>query len=282
VGRSHKHEMLHPKQLLDRYGLEAKKSLGQNFISDENILARIAGAAELTTEDQVLEVGPGLGGLTHVLAQTAARVIAVELDDRLLPILAHELAEYDNVTIVHGDILAQNPADWFGARPYKVVANVPYYITGAILRHLLAGVAKPAMMVLTVQKEVAERMTAVPGNMSLLAVSVQFYGRATIVDQLKAGAFWPRPDVDSAVVRLDLQAGPRLPLADESTFFRIVKAGFSQKRKQLKNNLRVLGLTAAAIDSAMTQAGIDGRRRAETLSLEEWVALYFSLQGGDV
>jgi 16S rRNA (adenine1518-N6/adenine1519-N6)-dimethyltransferase len=265
--------MLPPKQILTHYGIEAKKSLGQNFISDENILARIAAAADLTRGDNVLEVGPGLGSLTHHLARAAGRVVAIEVDDRLLPILQVELGGYDNVELVHGDILEQDPAQWFGTEPYKVVANLPYYITGAILRHLLSGESKPGLMVLTVQKEVAERMTAAPGNMSLLSVSVQFYGRATIVDQLKAGAFWPRPGVDSAIVRLDLWPEPIVPVGDEKAFFHVVKMGFSQKRKQLKNNLRGLGLAPAEVERALAEAGIDGRRRAETLSLAEWATL---------
>jgi 16S rRNA (adenine1518-N6/adenine1519-N6)-dimethyltransferase len=266
--------MLHPKQILSHYGIEAKKSLGQNFISDDNVLARVAAAADLRRADNVLEVGPGLGSLTHHLARAAGRVVAVELDARLLPILRVELGHYDNVELVQGDILEQDPSQWFGAEPYKVVANVPYYITGAILRHLLSGKSKPGLMVLTVQKEVADRMTAVPGNMSLLSVSVQFYGRATIVDRLKAGAFWPRPGVDSAIVRLELWPEPVAPQADEKAFFHIVKMGFSQKRKQLKNNLRGLGMSATEVERAMEEASIDGRRRAETLSLEEWTVLH--------
>jgi 16S rRNA (adenine1518-N6/adenine1519-N6)-dimethyltransferase len=269
--------MLHPKQILTHYGLEAKKSLGQNFISDENILARIAAAAELTPADNVLEVGPGLGSLTHQLARAAGRVVAVELDDRLLPILALEMGGYDNVELVHGDILEQEPAQWFGSEPYKVVANLPYYITGAILRHLLSAESKPQLMVMTVQKEVADRMTAVPGNMSLLSVSVQFHGRATIVDSLKAGAFWPRPGVDSAIVRLEVAPEPLVPVADEKAFFHLVRMGFSQKRKQLKNNMRALGRSDEEVERALAEAGIDGRRRAETLSLEEWAKLYQAL-----
>jgi 16S rRNA (adenine1518-N6/adenine1519-N6)-dimethyltransferase len=139
---------------------------------------------------------------------------------------------------------------------------------------LLAGASKPRLMVLTVQKEVAERITAVPNHMSLLAISVQFYGRPAIVDELKAGAFWPRPDVDSALVRIDLTEKTAVPLAEERAFFHVVRIGFSQKRKQLKNNLRGLGLSAGEIETALAQAGVDGRRRAETLSLAEWVALY--------
>lgn len=266
---------MHAKQLLDRHGIEAKKSLGQNFLDDENVLRRLIDAADLTAADQVLEIGPGVGSLTRLLAEAAARVVAVELDDRLLPILREELAPYDNVTLIHGDILAQDPADLF-AEPYKVVANVPYYITGAILRHLLEAAHKPALLVLTVQKEVAERIVATPPDMSLLAVSVQYYGRAAVVATIKAGAFWPRPDVDSAVVRVDLTQGQRVD--DEQRFFRIVKAGFSQKRKQLQKNLRQLGLEKTAVRRALIAAGVDGRRRAETVTLPEWRAIYEALE----
>lgn len=262
---------MHPKQILQQYNVEPKKSLGQNFLFRRNILAQIADAADLSKEDQVLEIGPGLGGLTHQLAQRAGFVVAVELDKRLLPILRKELIGYSNVELIHGDILEKNPEVWF-TQPYKVVANVPYYITGAILRHLLAGAQKPSLVVMTVQKEVAQRLTAVPPNMSLLAVSVQFYGRTSLITTIKAGAFWPRPDVDSAVIRIDLQE--RNPITDEQAFFRMVKTGFSQKRKQLKNNLRNLGYRAAEVAEVLEVAGIDGRRRAQTLTLDEWVSLY--------
>ncbi|MCB9422499.1 MAG: ribosomal RNA small subunit methyltransferase A [Ardenticatenaceae bacterium] len=260
---------MHPKHLLERHGLEPKKSLGQNFLFDEQILSRIVAAAEVVETDHVLEIGPGLGSLTQVLAETAASVTAVELDSRFLPILQEQLQPYNNVTLVHGDILEQNPADWFDG-PYKVVANVPYYITGAILRHLLSAPPRPSVMVLTVQKEVAERVTAVPPHMSLLAVSVQYYGQVQIVDTIKAGAFWPRPDVDSAVIHLEIKNGTQMNADDTDLFFRIVKAGFSQKRKQLQKNLRQLEYDQGKIADILEQAGINGRRRAETLNLDEW------------
>jgi 16S rRNA (adenine1518-N6/adenine1519-N6)-dimethyltransferase len=329
---------MHPKHLLDRYQIEPKKSLGQNFLSDEGLLARIVAAADLSPEDEALEVGPGLGALTRPLARAARRVVAVELDGRLLPVLESELGGLGNVELVHGDVLQLYPADWFAA-PYVVVANVPYYITGAILRHLLDGRPRPRRLVLTVQREVADRLTARPPEMSLLAVSVQYYGRVRLVSTVKAGAFWPRPEVDSAVVRIDvderhlLSAGkpapsplgrgmgrgslspssslagdekvsPASPLSGfsalpeeenplpnplpqgegavlpalpndstEAAFFRLVRAGFSEKRKQLKNNLRGLGLGDEAIAAALAAAGIDGRRRAETLTVEEWEGL---------
>ncbi len=262
----------HPKAILDRYGLQPKKSLGQNFLFDDQILAQITVAAELTPDDEVLEIGPGLGSLTRHLAQTARRVVAVELDDRLLPLLHRELALYPQVEIVHGDILTQDPGQLFPDRAYKVVANVPYYITAGILRHVVSGPVKPVLLVMTVQKEVAQRLLARPDEMSLLAVSVQFYGRPTLVGTIRAGAFWPRPEVDSAIVRVDLRRRDVIS-ADEATFFRVVRAGFSQKRKQLKNNLRGLGFSAEFLSQALSQAGVDGRRRAETLSLTEWANL---------
>ena len=267
---------MHPKQLLTRYQIEPKKSLGQNFLFDDNVLTRIVEAAELSPLEPVLEIGPGLGSLTRLLAQTAAQVMAVELDQRFLPILQTELAYFDNVRLIHGDILEQN-LDALFEQPYKVVANVPYYITGAILRHLLSAEYKPTSLVMTVQKEVAERLTAVPPNMTLLAVSTQLYGEAEIITTIKAGAFWPRPDVDSAVIRLQLYPKPLLPFAQEAAFFKLVRAGFSQKRKQLKNNLRQLGYNQDEITTILAKATVDGRRRAQTLTLNEWIAIHQNL-----
>jgi 16S rRNA (adenine1518-N6/adenine1519-N6)-dimethyltransferase len=260
---------MQPKKLLAQYQIEPKKSLGQAFLHDPEILARIVAAADLSPSDQVLEIGPGLGQLTQLLAEKSRQVIAVELDGRLLPILRAETAACENVKLIHGDILAHPPETLFW-QPYKVVANVPYYITGAILRHLLDSENRPSMMVLTVQKEVAQRITASPPQMSLLAVSVQYYGRATLLETIKAGAFWPRPDVDSAVIRID-RTEAKAPDAD--WFFRVARAGFAQRRKQLKNNLRVLGFSSDEIASALVEAQLDGRRRAETLGLTEWKAL---------
>ncbi len=275
---------MHPRLILERYGIAPKQSLGQNFLYDEGLLARIVAAAELSPGDAVLEIGPGLGALTRQLAQAAGRVVAVELDDRLLPILRYELEPFSNVELVHGDILRVDPAAWFDG-PFVVVANVPYYITGAILRHLLDGRPRPARLVLTVQREVAERLAAKPPDMSLLAVSVQYYGTVRVVGTVKAGAFWPRPEVDSAVVRVDVDErfssrGEREKggKGEEEAFFRVVRAGFSEKRKQLKNNLRHLGLGDEVIAAVLEAAGIDGRRRAETLTIEEWKALVKGLE----
>lgn len=271
--------MEHPKHILARYDLEAKKSLGQNFLHDDNILADIVAAASVQASDNVLEIGAGLGALTQHLAQAAQRVVAVELDQNLLPILQKQLEPYANVEIVHGDILALDPATWFGDEPYKVVANVPYYITGAILEHLLGGATKPDVLVITVQKEVAERMTAAPGEMTLLAVSVQLFGDVDIVRQVSAGAFWPRPDVDSAIVRFRRHPRPALLPSEEKAFFRVVKVAFSQKRKQLQKNLRALGHDRGALVALLESIGIAPQRRAETLSIAEWLKLYDALKG---
>lgn len=260
--------------LLRRFNLRPKKSLGQNFLMDEGALAKVVAAAELNADDIVLEIGPGLGSLTRHLAKAAQRVIAVELDQTLLPALEYVLAGYHNVQIIHGDILQLPTSSLQLPNTYKVVANIPYYITSAVIRRLLEAEPRPSRMVLTVQREVAERMCAAPDDMSLLAVSVQFYSQPTIAARISAGAFYPRPDVDSAVVRLDVRPAPAVAVEDVNHFFRVVKAGFSQKRKQLRNALSGgLRLDNKAVDDVLAQAGIDPKRRAETLTLDEWGAL---------
>jgi 16S rRNA (adenine1518-N6/adenine1519-N6)-dimethyltransferase len=268
--------MPHPldvRSLLREFDLRAKKGLGQNWLVDEAALAHIADAADLTPQDTVLEIGPGLGSLTRHLAERAGRVVAVELDADLVPPLRRVLMDYTNVTIVQGDILQFDPATLFSPG-YKVAANLPYYITSAVIRHLLEASLRPALIVLTVQLEVAHRITARPGNMSLLAVSVQFYGKPTLVTRITAGSFYPAPQVDSAVVRIEPYAQPAVDVTDRDQFFAVVKAGFSQKRKQLHNALSAgLARPQAEAADALARAGLDGRRRAETLSLAEWAAL---------
>jgi 16S rRNA (adenine1518-N6/adenine1519-N6)-dimethyltransferase len=265
---------LHVPALLRRFNLRPKKRLGQNFLVDESALARVAAAADLSRQDTVLEIGPGLGSLTRHLARTAARVVAVELDAALLPALEYVLQPYPNVEIIHADVLRLSPAALRLPPSFKVVANIPYYITSAVIRHLLEAEVKPSLIVLTLQREVAERICASPGEMSLLAVSVQFYTAPRIVSRLPAGTFYPRPEVESAVVRLEVLARPAVAVADVERFFRVAKAGFSQKRKQLRNALSGgLRLEVRQADALLARAGIDPRRRAETLTLEEWGAL---------
>ncbi len=282
--------------LIRRFDLDPKKSLGQNFLVDESHLARIAAAADLTAADTVLEIGPGLGVLTRHLAAQAGRVVAVELDDRLIPVLAELFADQPNVSFVHADILKVDPAGLVAggrwqvageqspstqspipsprAPSYKVVANLPYYITSAVLRHLLESAQPPTLAVVMVQREVAQRIVAGPGDMSLLAVGVQFFAEAKIVQKVPAGAFHPRPKVDSAVLRLDVRPQPAVADVEPEWYFSVVRAGFGQKRKQLRNSVAAgLGMTKEAVEAGLLSAGIDPQRRAETLSLAEWGAL---------
>jgi 16S rRNA (adenine1518-N6/adenine1519-N6)-dimethyltransferase len=271
---------------LGERGLKGKKSLGQNFLVDGRAVQRIVDAANLEREDTVLEIGPGPGALTVQLAQRAGQVIAVEVDERMLAPLSESLRPYTHVRVVHGDILEQDLAVLVGNRPYKVVANLPYYITSAVLRHIFESAARPSLVVVTVQREVAERIVGYPRGrsrprghrrpprMSLLAVSVQFYGVPRIVARIPAGAFRPVPKVDSAVVRVDVYDPLPWGAVDERAFFRTARAGFGQPRKQLRNALaHGLSMPVERVLAALERAGIEGRRRAETLSIEEWVAL---------
>lgn len=268
--------MTHPKHILARHGLDAKKSLGQNFLFDDNVLQKIVDAAQVAPGMAVLEIGPGLGHLTAKLLEAAEAVTAVELDSRFLPILQDQFNGYANFTLIHGDILAVDVAEIM-ERPFSVVANVPYYITGAILKHLLSAPRKPTNLVLTVQKEVADRLAAAPPNMSLLSATTQYYGTVEQIGTIKAGAFYPRPDVDSAIVRITMHNALPLDPAQEQRFMKLLKVGFSQKRKQLKNNLRQLGLNKQTLKTTFEQAKIDPTRRPQTLRVDEWLALFVSL-----
>jgi len=263
------------RNLLRRHNLFPKKRLGQNFLVDETALAKVAAAAELGPDDTVLEIGAGLGSLTRHLAEAAGRVVAVEIDPGLFPALQETLKGYDQVELIQGDILRIDLASQLRLLDgYKVVANIPYYITSAVIRHLLEASARPRLIVLTVQREVAERMVAEPDDMNLLAVSVQFYSRPSLVARVPAGAFFPRPDVDSEIVRLDVHAAPAVAVADVEQFFRVVKAGFSQKRKQLRNALSGgLRLEPSQVDALLADTGVTPQRRAETLSLAEWAVV---------
>ncbi len=265
---------MNPRALLEQYGIQPARALGQNFLHDPGALRKIVAAAEPGPEETVLEVGAGTGTLTRALLAAGATVLAVETDGRLLPLLRAELPTGAQLRLLHADVLALDLDALLAPDPWVCVANLPYYITGAILRHLLECSHRPRRLVLTVQREVAERVLARPGAMSLLAVSVQFYGRPRIVGRLKPAVFWPRPEVDSAILRIDLPATPPLDVPDEATFFRVARAGFSQKRKQLRNALgNGLGIHAGAAAELLATAGIDPQRRAQTLSLQEWAAL---------
>ncbi len=254
-------------------GIRPKKGLGQNFLVDPAHRARIVDAAELVPTDTVLEVGPGPGVLTQLIAEQAGRVVAVELDDRLVPFLASRFAGQPHVSIVHADILETDPGELAGG-PYKVVANLPYYITSAVIRHLLESALPPDLLVLTVQREVAERMVARPPDMSLLALGVQFYCTGKIVGRIPAGAFYPVPKVESAVVRLERRPAPLAEDVPAAAFFALARAGFGQPRKQLRNSLAAGLRTAPAdVERLLEGAGIAPTRRAETVGLDEWISL---------
>ena len=276
---------LNVSELLRLHGLRPRQSLGQNFLVDTSALERVVEAADIQPSSTVLEVGPGLGSLTRYLARAARRVIVVELDANLIPILEEVLGGVENVEIVQGDILKIQPANLIGTSNleagYEVVANIPYYITSNLIRHLLESSLKPSRFVLTVQREVAERITASPPDMSLLSLSVQVYGLARKVAKIPARAFYPAPKVDSSVVRVDLYPDPLIPAHLIDTFFRLAKAGFSQKRKTLRNSLSAgISWPAAQTSDLLNSVGIDPQRRAETLSIDEWKSLTIQFAEG--
>lgn len=269
--------------LLRKYGLHPSKGLGQNFLTDDQALQTIISAADLGPADAVLEIGPGLGSLTRHLALAARSVIAVELDARLFPALTEALSSFQNVRLVLGDILKLDPAALVDAPDYLVVANIPYYITSAVIRRLLESSPRPRRVVLTIQQEVAERICALPGDMSLLALSVQVYGKPQIRAHIPADAFYPPPKVDSAVLSVEIYPEPVIPTSLLDTFFALAKAGFSQKRKTLRNSISAgMRLPPAEAEELLAAAGINPQRRAETLDLVEWgkISELFSATGG--
>ena len=263
------------KAILGRMGLSARKALGQHFLVAEGVLGRILQAAEVGDDDTIVEVGPGLGVLTQRLAQRARRVIAVELDEALAVALKRELTSYDNLQVVHADAREVMVEELVGEVPYKLVANLPYYAASPILRRFLESPRPPVRAVVMVQREVAKRMVAKPGAMSLLSVGVQLYGQARIIGSVAPMAFYPPPRVRSAIVRIDVYPRPALELDNREAFFALVRAGFSAPRKQLRNSLgHGMGLPPKDAEELLEGAGVDPRRRAETLSLEEWGVLY--------
>lgn len=265
---------LNAEAVLKRFGLRADKSLGQNFLQDDTVLEKIALAAEIQEDDSVLEIGPGLGSLTRYLCVSAQEVTAIELDMDMLAPLKSILSPYKNVRVIHGDILKTPISKLIDKPNYLVVANIPYYITSAVIRYLLESEVKPRRVVLTIQKEVAERICAKAGDLSLLALSVQVYGKPSIAAKIPASAFHPAPKVDSAILRIDIYPEPLIPHETLKTFFKFTKAGFSQKRKTLRNSLASgLHISTKESETILTAAEIDYMRRAETLSIEEWQRL---------
>jgi 16S rRNA (adenine1518-N6/adenine1519-N6)-dimethyltransferase len=274
------------RQLLRQSGIRPKKRLGQHFLTDETVLDDILSAAELSPGDAVVEVGPGLGVLTEALAKRGAKIIAVELDARLVGLLTKRLAVFPNVRIVHADILKVAPAQLLReslvteelAGGYKIVANLPYYITSPVLSHFLEAKPRPSKMVVMVQKEVGETIAAAPGKMRLLSVKAQFYGKVVIVSHVPAKRFYPPPKVDSVVLRLDMYEHPPLiqsGVSDIDGFFDMVMHGFSAPRKQLRNSMaHSLEMQPNQVAALLGEVGIESKRRAETLSLEEWGKLW--------
>ncbi|MFC1981579.1 16S rRNA (adenine(1518)-N(6)/adenine(1519)-N(6))-dimethyltransferase RsmA [Chloroflexota bacterium] len=268
------------RRLLRRYGLKARKRLGQHFLIDGEVLPLITAAAELKSADTVLEVGPGLGILTGELAKQAGKVVAIELDDKLAAILKDTLAPFDNVVIINGNVLDIDPASLLEEqKTYKVVANLPYYITSPVLRHFLEASVKPEIMVVMVQKEVAEIIAAEPGDRSMLSISVQFYGKPKIVSYVPTQSFYPAPEVDSAILQIEVYPRPAVAVTDEKSFFELVRAGFTSSRKQIANSLaQGLGLPKTEVLPLLEKASIAPQRRAETLTLEEWAQLLQVIQ----
>ncbi len=268
------------RAILRAYRVRPKDQLGQNFLIDREALDSIVAAADLRRGDQVLEVGPGIGTLTIALAETGAQVHALELDTEMAHISAERTAGHGNVRVHEGNVLHHDLAEVLDVRlPFMVVANIPYYITAPILRLFLEGSYQPTSLILMVQNEVADRLTARPGDMSALAVYTQILARVEIVRRVPASSFLPAPEVDSAVLRLTVHETPPVPRVDHLFMFRVVKAGFSAKRKMIHNSLNhALPNSAEVIEAALASAGIDRSRRAESLSIAEWHALSMALR----
>ena len=255
-----------------RFDIKMSKKLGQNFLIKRGIVDEIVPAAEITVGEPVLEVGPGIGTLTQGLAQSGADVTAIELDRRLLEVLDTTLASYDNVRIIHGDVLKLDVPTIMNHKPFKVVANLPYYITTPIIMSLLESKLPIERLVVMVQKEVALRMIAKPGtkDYGALSVAVQYYTEPDIVLDVPPKSFLPAPAVTSSVIRCVLRDKPPVDVIDEKLFFRVVKAGFAQRRKTFSNTMKTTGLTRDRIEELLAKANIDGQRRGETFTLQEF------------
>lgn len=260
------------RHILKAFNLHATKKFGQNFLVDANIVRGIVDSAEAGPGDKILEIGPGIGTLTQGLAESGAEVIAVEIDKKLPAVLAETLKGYDNVTIVPGDILKVNIREIMGEGPFKVAANLPYYITTPILMAILEQHLPITHIVTMVQKEVAERMVAKPGSRiyGALSVAVQYYTEPHIAYDVPPRSFIPAPEVDSVVIACKVRETPAVAVKDEKVFFRVVKAAFGQRRKTISNAMKGAGFDKEQIAVAFEKAGIDAGRRGETFSLEEF------------
>jgi 16S rRNA (adenine1518-N6/adenine1519-N6)-dimethyltransferase len=268
------------RNLFYAHNMRPNKAFAQNFLIDRSALLKMVEAAEIKPADTILEVGSGTGVLTRELAQRAQRVVAVELEYDMLTLLKETTSEFTNVELVAHNLLLLNPLELFDQAPYKLVANLPYYITAPTFRHFLENANPPTLLIVMVQWEVAQRITAEPGDLSMLGVSVQFYGRPHIVARVPATAFYPAPKVDSAILRIDVQPHETLTQEERDRFFRVVQAGFSMRRKQLHNSLtHGLHYKNDIVRGWLAAASIDASRRAETLSIDEWLHLWRVIEG---
>lgn len=262
------------RKILTGYGIRPDKKLGQNFIIDPIFLSRIADAAEINSEDVVVEIGAGLGALTRELSERSKEVVAVEFDLQLMPALEWSTGDLKNVIVLYGDILEMDIGAIAQSGSYLVVANIPYNITSRLIRQLMEAPIPARRVVLTIQFEVAERLMATPGSMNLLALSVQVYGSPQIIARLPAEAFYPKPKVDSAITRIDTYPVPRVEQELLPRFFQAAKAGFSQRRKQLKNALSgSLGMRSDDVVLWLERAEIKPSARAQELDIEDWIRL---------
>ena len=272
------------RDIKEKNRVKLSKSLGQNFLTDKNIIDKIIDETEITEDDLVIEIGPGIGVLTAEACQRAKKVVAVEIDKNLIPILQETLGEYDNIEIINQDVLKTDlneVIDKSGCRRAKIIGNLPYYITTPIIMALLEGGVRADSITIMMQKEVADRIKSGPGTKAYgaLSVAVQYYCIVKNVATVPKEVFFPAPKVDSAVLRLDLREEKPVDLIDEKMFFRCIKAGFGQRRKTLSNSLMGLGdVTKEEVKECLDYSGIDEKRRAETLSLQEFasIANYFS------
>jgi len=259
------------KTLLEKYKTKPSKKFGQNFLVDKNVLEKIVETSDIKKDDVIFEVGPGIGTLTKELAERAGKVIAVEKDRLMIDILSETLSGYKNIEIIEADILYYP----LQTTHYKLIANIPYYLTSPLIRRFLESESPPTEIILLVQKEVAERITAKPPHMSILAVSVQFYATAKIIAKVSKNCFWPAPKVDSAIIKITPK-NVGLPMSPE-LFFKIVKAGFSQPRKQIANNFcKALKMERGEVGAWLKKNNIAPTQRAETLSIEDWRRLVSS------
>jgi 16S rRNA (adenine1518-N6/adenine1519-N6)-dimethyltransferase len=263
------------RNFLYAHHIRPNKAFGQNFLVDRDVLLHIVEAAEIDADDQILELGAGTGVLTRELAKRARRVVAVELEREMLSLLTKTTHNYTNVEIIERNLLYVDPGKIFGSDSYKLVANLPYYVASPTFRHFLESANPPRLFVVMVQYEVAQRIIAAPGDLSMLGVSIQFYGEPKIIAHVPARAFYPAPKVDSAILRIDLKDEVPLTPGQRDSFFRLVQAGFSERRKQLHNSLaHGLHRKNADVRPWLLAAHIDPSRRAETLSIEDWLQLW--------